>query len=253
MIYDSYKIAKIVELSTGEKVFDKDAGFLKYVATEEGPVARAVVVGTILETKVNNETTSGSVILDDTSGIIRVQTFGEDIAKIEGLKQGDLVVVFGKVREYESNVYLLLQILKKISKEELQERKAYVDFLKEHWRKMNEQISSDFAVFEGNFEEFEKIIAKKYRLSQNEAELMIKEIKSKQTQKNEITKKEQSNADEQTLLQAISKLDQEGKGAAVSDLVSVTGFSEEKVGDVIKYAIDEGDIYEPSPGIFKIL
>jgi len=253
MIYDTYKIAKIVELSTGEKIFDNEAGFLKYIETEEGPVARAGIVGTVLETRVNSEKNSGSITLDDTSGIIRVQTFGEGIAKIEEVKQGDLVIVFGSVREYENNIYLVLQILRKISKEELQERKAYIDFLKEHWRKMSEQIASDFTVFEGSLDDFTKIIAKKYRLSSNEAESMVKEIKAKKLQQNETAKKVQDNADEQILLQAIPKCDQERRGATTDDLAAFTGFSKEKVEEIIKYAIDEGDIYEPSPGRFKIL
>lgn len=253
MIYDSYKLSKIVDLSTGEKVFDDEAGFLKYIETEEGPVARAAVVGTVLDTNINDETNSGSIVLDDKSGVIRVQTFGEGLSKIKDVKQGDTVIVFGKVREYDNNVYLLLQILKKISIEEMQARKAYVDFLKEHWQKMSEQIASDFSVFEGNIDDFAKNIAKKYRLSQNEVDMIIREIKLKKTQQSETTKKAQNDADEQTLLQAISKLDQEGNGASIDDLASATGFSRERIEEIIKYAIDIGDIYEPSPGRFKIL
>ncbi|PKM92438.1 MAG: hypothetical protein CVU81_00495, partial [Euryarchaeota archaeon HGW-Euryarchaeota-1] len=223
MIYDAYKSAKIVELSTGEKVNDIEAGFLKYINTEEGPISRAIVVGTVLETRVNNESNSGSVTVDDTTGIIRVQTFGEDIAKIEGLKQGDIVKIFGRVREYESNVYLLLQILRKISKDELQEQKNYVDFLKEHWLKMSEQIGTDFVVFEGSSEDFAKFIAKKYRLSLNEAEVMIKEIKTNKSQQSEVAKKEKNDADEQILIQTLPKYYREGGGATVDDLASATG------------------------------
>jgi RPA family protein len=59
--------------------------------------------------------------LDDGSGSISARVFGEDLAKLAGVNVGDVVLVIGRPREYGSEKYVLLEIIKKV------ENKKWID------------------------------------------------------------------------------------------------------------------------------
>ena len=55
----------------------------------------------------------GSLTLDDATGQIRVKVFGDDLAKIHDLNQGDTVLVVGLLRAWNNEIYITPEIIKK--------------------------------------------------------------------------------------------------------------------------------------------
>lgn len=58
-----------------------------------------------------------SITIADKSGEIRVKAFGEDARLVEGIENGDFVDVFGVVKEYQGEKYVLPGIVRKVEAE----------------------------------------------------------------------------------------------------------------------------------------
>ena len=60
-----------------------------------------------------------TITILDKSGNIRVKVFGEDVKLLEKIEQEDIVDVFGVVREYRDEKYVLPSIVRKVDEEYL--------------------------------------------------------------------------------------------------------------------------------------
>ena len=67
-----------------------------------------------------------SLTLDDASGQIRIKAFGDDIEKLKGIMQGDTLQVIGNIREWNSELYALPEIIKKVDPRWLLVRKLEI-------------------------------------------------------------------------------------------------------------------------------
>ena len=67
-----------------------------------------------------------SLTLDDASGQIRLKTFGDEIAMFGDISQGDTLQVIGNVREWNSELYILPEIVKKVDPRWLLVRKLEI-------------------------------------------------------------------------------------------------------------------------------
>lgn len=67
-----------------------------------------------------------SLTIDDASGQIRLKVFGEDIEILRNISQGDTLQVIGNVREWNGEVYLIPEIVKKVDPQWLLVRKLEI-------------------------------------------------------------------------------------------------------------------------------
>ena len=67
-----------------------------------------------------------SLTVDDASGQIRLKTFGDDIDSIKNFAQGDTLQIIGNVREYNSELYILPEVVKKVDPRWLLVRKLEI-------------------------------------------------------------------------------------------------------------------------------
>ena len=86
-----------------------EAGFIEVNNTK---VSRVNLIGIIID-KFEAET-QVSLTLDDGSGSIRVKAWNENISLMTGFNIGDLVIVVGKVKEYNNQVYVTPEIVKNL-------------------------------------------------------------------------------------------------------------------------------------------
>ncbi|MFA5176408.1 MAG: OB-fold nucleic acid binding domain-containing protein [Candidatus Nanoarchaeia archaeon] len=77
-------------------------------------VSRAHVVATVIQKFESENKEYLTVTIDDGSGDIRLKTWKEDIKLISNLEVGDLILVIGKVKKYNDEVYLVPEIVKKV-------------------------------------------------------------------------------------------------------------------------------------------
>jgi RecG-like helicase len=67
-----------------------------------------------------------SITVDDASGQIKLKTFGDDIQILKDVLQGDTLQIVGIVREYNSELYILPEIVKKVDTKWLLVRKLEI-------------------------------------------------------------------------------------------------------------------------------
>lgn len=67
-----------------------------------------------------------SLTIDDASGQIRIKAFGEDIEPIKNIMQGDTLQVVGNIREWNGEIYIIPEIMKKIDTRWLLVRKLEI-------------------------------------------------------------------------------------------------------------------------------
>jgi RPA family protein len=85
-----------------------------YVETEAGArVARARILGTIVTKFVSEDGNFASATIDDTTDTIRMKAF-KTIKLVSELAIGDLVDAVGKAREYNEEVYIIPEVIRKV-------------------------------------------------------------------------------------------------------------------------------------------
>ncbi|NJK78329.1 MAG: hypothetical protein HC944_06615 [Nanoarchaeota archaeon] len=75
----------------------------------------------------DDEKKFASVTLDDASGQIKAKAFGDDIQKFQNLEQGDTIGVIGLLRQWNQEIYILPEIMKKKDPAFLLVRKLELD------------------------------------------------------------------------------------------------------------------------------
>ncbi len=228
----------------------KGEGFeSNYVLTPSGlKVSRARLMGTVMTKFVNDDKTYGFIVIDDETETIRAKIF-KSMSIIESIEQGDLVDVTGKVREYEGELYVMPEIIKKVDnpnflilrKADLMEQGRYMD-------KIRQKVLS-FKTQTSDLEEIKKLAqAEGVEPEMAEAILMAAERDESGEESGEKDRK----SFKELVLGIIDKVD-DGTGAEYSAIISESKLNETQVEDVINELLAEGTCYEPRPGRIKRL
>src|SRR3989338_4127240 len=123
--HTAYKL-KIGDILAGNHIIDGER--LKFIEVNGKNIARVNLIANVVDKFVQDEEKKfASVTLDDASGQIKLKTFGEDIEKLKEFEQGDTILAIGMVREWNNEVYLTPEILKKKQPEYLLLRKLETD------------------------------------------------------------------------------------------------------------------------------
>ncbi len=119
--HTAYKL-KIGDILSGNQITDGEK--LKFIETSGKNVARVNLIANIVDKFIqDDEKKFASVTLDDASGQIKLKTFGDDIEKLKPFEQGDTVLAIGMVREWNKEIYVTPEIIKKKEAEYLLLRK----------------------------------------------------------------------------------------------------------------------------------
>ena len=123
--HTAYKL-KIGDILTGNHIMDGER--LKFVEVNGKNISRVNLIANVVDKFIQDEEKKfASVTLDDASGQIKLKTFGDDIEKLKPFEQGDTVLAIGMVREWNKEVYLTPEIIKKKQPEYLLLRKLEND------------------------------------------------------------------------------------------------------------------------------
>lgn len=80
-----------------------------------------------------NEKKFGTLTVDDASGQIQIKVFGDDLNLIKDILQGDTLQIVGNIREWNSEIYILPEIVKKVDPRWLLVRKLELQKEKENY------------------------------------------------------------------------------------------------------------------------
>ena len=109
--HTAYKVW-IKDIHNTEEVIDAESGF-PYLSVKDKKIVRLNVFGSIVD-KFSSESYA-TVVLDDSSGSVRLRVWADDLYLFENVEVGDLVFIVGRWAEYNGERYLRPEVVRKIS------------------------------------------------------------------------------------------------------------------------------------------
>jgi RPA family protein len=105
---------RIADLTNGRWV--KNEGLEpSYIVTQAGmQVSRARILGTVVSKFVSEDENFASITIDDSTDTIRAKTF-KTVKPLDVVQIGDVVDLIGKIREYNAEIYVMPEIVRKIT------------------------------------------------------------------------------------------------------------------------------------------
>ena len=221
--------------------FIKKTGFeSSYVLTRLGRrLSRVRVLGVIVDKFLSPDEKYASITIDDSTDTVRCKSF-VNVKIFDGLVPGDLVDVFGKLREYNEEVYLMPEIVRKVSANfetmRLLETKQILDKQRknvENLLELKSKVSNleDLKRVAVGIDDVDGIL---------EAQQFVEEEKSAEGKIQE------------KILSMISQLDK-GEGVEYETLLKDSGLKETEVDLSIQELLESGVCFEPKPGRIKKL
>lgn len=195
----------------GNKYIREDGWLPNYIEINQKKVSRVNFIGVIISKEKSEE--SYNFVVDDGSGRIQLRFFERG----EGLFIGDLVTVIGRPREFGGDIYLVPEIIKKISNPE------WVEVRKTELRIEKQKYGSKTV---------------------NEEKACSEEL----TVENEEFVEEQNPTAK--ILSAIRELDT-GNGVSYEEITEKSKINNAE--QIIRRLLEEGDVFEIKSGKYKVL
>jgi len=238
--------ARIKSITSGK--YAAAQGFTPgYVLTTLGQrLSRVRVLATVVDKFVSENKRFASITLDDGSDTIRCKMFNAT-AIFDGIETGTTVDVFGKVKEYQDEVYIIPEVIKVAEDpnwellRELELRSSEGEFgekrrlVFEHQKQVSDM------------EELKKFIYERFAVQPQDVEAIVQSADIEELQEEEPNKKAKD-----TILKFIVDLDH-GEGCDYSELLEKSGLKEDVIDSAINELLGEGVCFEPKPGKIKKL
>ncbi len=203
-----------------------------YLITDYGEkVSRVNLFGTVVE-KFEGDNFS-SITLDDSTGVVQIREFGNK-EFFSSIKVGDITSAIGKVKEYNEEVYIVAEIVKKFSDPNF-ESLHKLEILEQLIDKM--KIANELKKSSLSLEELRKYAKDNFEIDEESLSVVI------ESRKLEIDYKPK-------ILEVIQALD-EGDGVEIGKLISVLNLPENVLESALNELFASGALYEPLVGRLK--
>jgi RPA family protein len=212
-----------------------------YVITAFGEkISRVNVIGSVTDVFLSENGNYGSVTVDDGTATVRAKVFGDGVSLIKDVAAGNLVLVVGKVKEYNGEIYVNAEIVRRIEDPNYENlRKLEILKRLKEKKKMVEEIRG--LVDQMSDEELNEHARKKYGLNEESLRVVRENLKVVK----EIDYKPR-------ILEMIKSMDK-GDGVEVSKIFEVVDLPEKLVENAINELSESGALYEPRVGILKVV
>lgn len=233
---------RIVDIVNG-KYFSPEKEKMKaaYVITAFGQkISRLNLIATVIDKFVSEDGNYSSLTLDDGTSLIKANAFKEDAKIVKDFELGDLILIIGKLREYNGEVYINAEASRKILDanfevlrrfeilQELKKRKRMADELKVLANQTSEEELKEYA-------------QKKYGIDEDVLQFI---------RETSVTEKVEDY--KPNILEVISRLDA-GNGVEINKIFEVANLPESVVENTLNELLANGSLYEPTVGILKII
>ncbi len=192
-----------------------------YIELKGEKISRVNIVGSVVD-KFTNEN-SVSFNLDDGSGVLRLRTWADGVNLFSDVEIGDVVLVVGKVKEYNNFIYVTPEIIRKI------ENPLWLKVRKLELVKLYGEVKR--VESETSFNNNEVV----------EDEMTMNVVEEKVSNSENFREK---------VLSLIEQLDF-GDGADLEDVVNKSGFTESR--NILNELLTEGEIFELHKGKLRVM
>lgn len=234
------KKVRISDISNGKYVAgSKEEMKPGYVITPFGQkISRVNIIASVVDKFVSDDNNYATVTLDDGTGAISAKVFKEDVKLFDKIEQGNVVLVVGKLKEYNGETYLNCEIIKMLDEknyenlrkleilDELIGQKKIVQDIKDLQNQMPE-------------EDFKNYVEEKYGMDEESLNFVVENLNVIK----EIDYKPK-------IIELIDGLDK-GSGVEMSKILELSELPENLIETAINELLASGTIFEPRPGILK--
>lgn len=189
-----------------------------YVEFNGMKVARVNLIASVVFKFKSEDNNYVALTLDDNSGSIRVKVWGEDVKLLDSFEAGDIVLVIGRVREFNNEIYINPEIVKKM---------------------------------DPNWELVRKLeLIKEY--GKPEIKIIKQEVKEEVKEVVEEEVIDISESSRQKIINLIESLSDE-HGVKVDDVVKESELDENEAEGIIQDLLKEGEIFQPKANFLKLI
>lgn len=210
----AYKIW-ISNLLSGNFVKQEGEFQSDYIDINGYKISRVNLIGSVVFKYDSQDGNYSSITLDDSSFSIRLKTWRDDTKLLQNINQGELVLVIGKVKKFNEELYILPEIVKLIDNPNI-----------ELLRKL--ELLNEFG--------------KPIKLQPKEVDIDEKYEEPKDIYVSISRKK---------ILDLIESLSTE-QGVKVDEVIEKSGLGQEAE-QILNDLLKEGEIYQPKPQYLKLL
>jgi len=238
------KKASITEICSGN--FIKKTGFeSSYVLSDMGRrLSRVRIMGLIVDKFVREDGNYGSVTVDDGKQTIRCKVF-VNTKMFDNINLGDLVDVFGKVKEYNGEIYVMPEIVRK---PEPNIETLRILELEEEYKIQKENIEKIKKLSTRDVNEIKKILK-----DQVPEDVIDGIVESSCLDKTEEVKEVKEEVKTKSSKDVILKIIEESDGIDYMSIIEKSGLDENKVDQAVQELLEAKICGEPSPGVIKKL
>ena len=189
-----------------------------HIDVEGKKISRINLVATVVQKTETEDKSYSSLTVDDGSAQIRIKTWREDTKLLNQINVSDVLIIIGKVREYQDELYIIPEIVKKIQSKLQMLRN--LELYKEYGKP--KPLS---------------IVLRKQAPEEKSFNVEEERISDNQEQKR------------QKLLNRIEELD-DGSGAEISKVISDSGLSDAE--KILQSLLLEGEVFNISSSKVKL-
>jgi len=210
-----------------------------YVITPFGDkISRVNIIATVIEKFESEDGNYSTIRIDDGTEALRVKFFKEDTAIIKNVDVGNLATIIGKVKEYNGEVYINGEIVRKVDDvniENLQKLEILNELIEK--KKVVDQIKN--LLDEMSEEELKKTVKNKFGIDEGSLQVIRDNLKVVK----EIDYKPK-------ILEVIKSLDK-GEGVEIGKILQLSDLPENVIENAINELLSNGSLFEPKPGILR--
>jgi hypothetical protein len=108
-----------------------DEGKFLFLELGDRKVVRVNMIANCVDKFVQEgEKQFGSLTVDDASGQLKLKVFGEDVSRVADIMQGDTLQIVGNMREWNGEIYMIPEVVKKVDARWLLVRKLEMEKIK---------------------------------------------------------------------------------------------------------------------------
>ncbi|MBT3577818.1 hypothetical protein HN499_03345 [archaeon] len=203
-----------------------------YILVDNKRVSRVNVVATVVMKYTAEDKSYATLTIDDSSADVQIKAWKEDVATVESVDIGDTVLFIGRVREYNSQLYLTPEIIKPLDKSE------WLDLRKK-------ELEVIYGSRAASTPEIQPVATEAPKEAQKqEASITIQE--------ETVSSEKPTENDRQKILNTIESLDK-NEGADIVEVIEASKVPEEEANSIMQELLKEGEIFEIKAGKLKII